>query len=185
MPISPAASESAEPLPPQESSKPQASSMYSEQEPRRFPMASTLQTDVLQHVEPVPHSEALQSTPELPTDWRITPELQLWTRQIISQQTPQTFVLESAQLPPPPPSLLQEIPTLIQTSLPTLPPLREPLPSATKSQLPPPSLNSSTPFLLPLQQIPDNLRFSPLTEPMEEWGLGRRIRIRHFVLSAG
>ena len=173
----PAASESAEPLPPQESSKPQALSMYREQEPRRFPMASTLQTDVLQHAEPVPHSEALPSTPELPTDWRITPELQLWTRQIISQQTPQTFVLESAQLPPPPPSLLQATPILIQMSLPTPPPLREPLPSAIRGQPPPPFLNSSMRGLLEQPLLLATRPFSPLMEPTEEWGLGRRRRV--------
>src|SRR3990167_4584609 len=104
---------------------------------RAFQMASTLQTGVLQHAEYVPHLEELQSTPELPTDWRITRELQLWTRQIISQQTPQTFDLESVLPAPPPPSLLQETPILIQMSLPLLhpPPLRSRLRSRNQQRV--------------------------------------------------
>src|SRR3989338_7091106 len=161
MPISPASSESAEPLPPQESSKPQASSMYREQEPRRFPMASTLQTDVLQHAEPVQLWEEQPSTPAPPTDWRITRELQLWTRQITSQQTPQIFDSESAQLPPPPHSLLQETPILIQMSLHIHQVLPQLLPSATKSQPPLQFLNSSMPGLSEPRQPSATRPFSP------------------------
>src|SRR3989344_4195364 len=101
------------------------------------------------------------SIPAQPTASHTTQQEQLLTLQTPLLLTPKPSALNAAPPPPPQRSLLQETPTLIQMSLPTLPLPLQPLPSATKNQLPQPYLNSSTLSLSEPPLLSATLQFFP------------------------